>query len=220
MRLNKIFILFLFISVSVSFLKADNEIKSYFGFTSNMPEDWFVFSPDKVKKYNENETIESLGLSTSADRKKLEEILTRVKSGNIEFYYDRKYLNDEIKNNVTVQLSEPIVFHSIEELKNGMDKECKRLPESLKNTFKEEVKINMCKATIFNGHAILHHSYVVPSQNVFIINEQMPINGKYSILFVSGSNVKDINGVKRVREAQNQLIIGFTKYLNSQIKPK
>ena len=158
--------------------QSETVITSYFGFTASLPDGWFVLGPNEVAKANKDETLKSLGIPEINDKATLNSIFDKVKSGNIEFYYDNKYVNKEYKNHISAQLAPPISFNSPEELKSGMEEQCKALPSELSSIFGEKIVVNHCRAGAVNNRAVLRHVYTVPSKNLIIINDQIPVNSK------------------------------------------
>lgn len=195
---------------------AEASITSSFGFSAEMPDDeWFVLGPKEVAKANENESLDSLGVHQIPDNELLNEILGKIKSGNIEFFYDGKYIRSDYKNHVSAQLSEPLVFNSVEEMKAIFDEQCASLPKDLSAMFGETVTVHSCQLMPMNGRAVFHHAYTLPSQKVTIINEQIPVNSRYSLIFVGGSG-NDTDGLHRVRAAQQALVEAATAFLKKQ----
>lgn len=190
---------------------ADVKITSQFGFSANIPDGWFVISPQTIAKANKKETPQSLGLSSSADPVVIEDILNRVKGGNIEFYYDNKYLSKEFKNHVSAQLGPPLQFSSMQDV----SEQCAALPAELNQLFGEPVDLISCQLINADGWPVFHHAYTVKSQSLTIINETVHVNQDYSLIFVGGSG-NDIAGLHRVRAAQQSLIEAITTYLKLQ----
>lgn len=180
-----------------------------------MEEGWFVLSPNKVAEANENETAKSLGMPEKVDQEMFSEILTRVKSENVEFNYDVNYIDKEYKNHVSAQIGEPLLFESMDKVNN----ECEGMPESLKELFGEPVELHSCRITSLNERPIFQHVYTVPSYNLTIINEIVPVNQRYSIMFVGGS-ANDMDGLKRVRAMQDALLHAVTNFLKAQMESK
>ncbi len=209
------FILFIFLYSGT--IIASNNIVSHFGFSTDMPEGWFVISPKKFAQYNQKETLESLGIPDKMDKPTLDALFDKAKDGNIEFYYDNLYFNELNKNHVSVQLSTPMIFKNIEELKSSVEEECKKAPKSLSELYGETVNLLSCQLVPSNGFAVIHHAYVVPSLGLTIINETVPINKKYSIVFVGGSG-NDHAGLIRMREAQQSLIDSLTSFMKQNAK--
>lgn len=197
-------------------LWAEASVTSSFGFSAEMPDDeWFVLGPKEVAEANSGESLESLGVPKIPDQELLEALFEKVRSGNIEFFYDGKYIASDYKNHVSAQLSAPLVFNSVEEMKTGWDEQCASLPEELGEMFGEPVKIHSCQLLPMNGRAVFHHAYTLTTQGITIINEQFPVNSQYSMMFVGGSG-NDNEGLQRVRAAQQALVESATAYLKKQ----
>jgi len=197
-------------------LWAEAPITSSFGFSAEMPDDeWFVVGPKEVAKLSQNESLDSLGVQKIPDDELLGEILEKVKSGNIEFFYDGRYIRSDFKNHVSAQLDEPLVFDSVEEMRTSFDEQCASLPEELSAMYGEAVELHSCQLAAMNERAIFHHAYTLSSQKITIINEQIPVNSNYSIIFVGGSG-NDNEGLYRVRAAQQALVEAATAFLKNQ----
>lgn len=172
-------------------------------------------SPKKLADANKDETLETLGISETVDKNAFDEILEKVKSGNIEFYYDKKYFHKEFKNNISVQISSPLVFTSMQEVNQA----CEGIPAELEKIFGEPVKLHSCKYVKLNGWPVFHHAYSVPSQNLTIINENVHVNKQYSIMFVGGSG-NGMEGLHRSRAVQQTLIESVISLFKTQNKVK
>ena len=192
---------------------AETKLTSQFGFSATVQDGWFVLSPQKMAEANKNETAKSLGIPDTVDSQVLNEILESVKGGNIEFYYDKNYIDKVYKNHVSAQLSAPLQFSSMDEV----TKECESMPAQLNELFGEKVNLLSCQFFSSNGRAVFHHAYTVVSQDLTIIQETIPVNQNYSIVFVGGS-ANDVEGLNRVRAAQQSLVDSVTSYLSVQAK--
>ena len=192
---------------------AETKLTSQFGFSATLQDGWFVLSPQKIAEANKNETAKSLGIQDTVDSMVLNEILESVKGGNIEFYYDKNYIDKEYKNHVSVQLSAPLQFSSMDEV----TKECEAIPDQLNKLFGEKIDFLSCQLLPSNGRAVFYHAYTVVSQSLTIIQETIPVNQNYSIVFVGGS-ANNIEGLHRVRAAQQSLVDSVTSYLSDQTK--
>ena len=150
-------------------------------------------------------------MPSSVNAEVLNEVFKNVMGGNVEFFYDQNYILNEFKNHVSVQLSEPLQFSSMEEV----TEECESLPSELNEVFGEEVEVISCQVAPSNSWLVFHHAYTLTSQGVTIISEAVRVNQEYSLLFVGGSG-NDLDGLHRVRSAQQSLIDALTEYLNDQ----
>lgn len=194
---------------------AEVRVTSQFGFSANLPDGWFVISPRTIAKANKNETAQSLGISGSVESAVLDEILDRVKGGNIEFYYDNKYVRKDFKNHVSAQLGPPLQFNSMQEV----SEQCKALPAELNQLFGESVSLISCQLINAGGWPVFHHAYTVESQSLTIINETVHVNQNYSMIFVGGSG-NGADGLHRVRAAQQALIEAIINHLKGQSAKK
>lgn len=190
---------------------ADVKVTSQFGFSAKIPDGWFVISPQTIAKANKNETVQSLGVSGSVDPAVLDDMLDRVKGGNIEFYYDNKYVHNNFKNHVSAQLGPPLQFTSMQEV----SEQCKALPAELNQLFGEPVSLISCQLVNAGGWPVFHHAYTVESQNLTVINETVHVNQDYSVIFVGGSG-NDIAGLHRVRAAQQSLVEAIITHLKGR----
>jgi len=192
-------------------LFAKNSLTSQFGFTSTLPDGWFLLTPESVEKTFSGETQKSLGIPEHVDKSTMSGIFEKIKGGNIEFYYDKNYLHNQYQNHVSAQLGEPIVFTSMDEIK----KECDEIPAQLKKLYGEPVNLLACTAVPSNNRLVFSIAYDLDSMNLTIIHEKVQVNNKYSIEFVGGS-ANDMAGLKRVRAAQQILVDSVTKFLQEQ----
>lgn len=203
--------LVLMLSLCSTLLQAEVNVTSQFGFSATLPEGWFVVSPNAIAEMNQQQTLESLGIAEFAEPTTLNEILAKVKGGNVEFFYDKRYLNALNKNHISLQLGQPMGVRSVEEA----EAECKNVPAYLDDLFGEPVDLLSCRLVSMNGWPVFHHAYTIPSQSITVINEMVHVNQQYSLIFVGGAG-SDMEGVGRMRAAQQALIEAVVEDFQAQ----
>ena len=212
MMRNQLISFFIGALVGIQPAYSETTITSYFGFPVTLSQDWFVVSPDLMAKYNENENPESLGIPNSVDRGTIDAIFEKVKTAQIEFYYDQRYVKSEFQNHISVQLTEPVNFTTIEKAKSWTTSECDSLPNQLFELYREAPEIHACQLVALNRVPFFRHSYTLLSQNITITNELIPLNNEYSIVIVGGA-ANDDEGLERVRSTQQAILNAMTSFI-------
>lgn len=189
---------------------------SHFKFTVDLPEDWILISPEILAVANSSETLESIGVPKQYDKQISEDILNKIKSGKIEFYFDKNYLGSDYQNNVSVQLDSPILFSSLDELKEFAATECEGLPEALKKQFSEVPVMHACGLNSVNGMVVFSQSYTIQSENVVIAVTHIPMGDRFSFAIAAGA-ILDGKGEASVGNIHRLLIDSLTSYIVSNM---
>ena len=193
------------------------ETTSHFKFPIELPDNWVVISPEHLASANAGETMESLGISNQVDSQTFEAILKKVKSGSVEFYFDKNYLGTSYQNNVSVQVDAPLKFSSVDELKQIATTECGKLDVSLESVFGEAPIIHACGLSSSNGMVIFSHTYTIKSQNVVIANTSIPMGDRFSFSVVAGATL-DGKGEKSTGDMHKALINSITNHVVTNMK--
>lgn len=193
-------------------LFAETEINSYFGFNAVLPDGWVQVGPDSASTMK----FEEFAKGSPINKEILNQVRDKVAGKEVEFFYDIPTLESDFKLNISVQKSEPVIVDSLQELNS----ECSSLPEALEEVYGEPVDIKFCKAGVLNKWAVFRDVHVVPSQEVMIISDTLPVDGKHSLIIVGGVPASDKEGFQRVLAAQQSLLEGLTKHLHAQMESK
>lgn len=193
-------------------LFAETEINSYFGFNAVLPNGWVQVGPGSASTIE----FEDFAEGSSINKETLNQVRDKVAGKEVEFFYYMPTLESDFKLNISVQKSEPVLVDSLQEL----NAECSSLPEALEEVYGEPVDIKFCEAGVLNKWAVFRDVHVVPSQEVMIVSDTLPVNGKYSLIIVGGAPVSDKEGLQRVLAAQQSLLKGLTKHLHAQMESK
>lgn len=208
---NILFILMLFSPLSF----ADVNLASQFGFSSTLPDGWFVLSPEQLKEKTTNEDLKSLGIPETIDKTTLSELFNKIKGGDVEYYYDENYLNKDNKNHFSVQVGPPIYYTSMDEV----NQDCADMPAQLKALYGEVVEIFVCSLESSSGRPYFHLAYKVPSIGMSIMHDTIFVNKRYSFEVV-GASANDIAGLKRLIAAQQGMIDSISSHLQASQKTK
>lgn len=211
MRMNSRFFALCLIFVAGP-LFAETEINSYFGFNAVLPNGRVQVGPGSASTME----FEDFAEGSSINREILNQVRDKVAGKEVEFFYDIPTLESDFKLNVSVQKGEPVLVDSLQEL----NAECSSLPEALEEVYGEPIDIKFCEAGVLNEWAVFRDVHVVPSQEVMIISDTLPVDAKHSLIIVGGAPVSDKGGVQRVLAAQQSLLEGLTKHLHAQTESK
>lgn len=191
-------------------VQAQTIVESQFGFKAQLPEDWFMLDSDSIAQATKDVDDSRVLNNTNAQaQKELKDMLKRVKSGEMEAFYDEQYLDSEYRNHITVQKGPPLQITSMQQVKS----ECDSLPSELKRLFGQGVRVLSCQLGGTNGRPVFHYAYRLPT-GITIIQENTPINSEYSVILVGGSG-NDREGLRRVRATQQELLNGLTQSLST-----
>lgn len=200
---SRFFALFLFFVTGPLF--ASTEVNSYFGFNAVLPDGWVQVSPASASEME----VEDFSKGSPINKEILDQIRDKVAGKGVEFFYDVRTLDSDFKINISIQESAPVLVNSLKEL----NAECSDLPKYLEETYGEPVDFKFCEAGVLNKWAVLRHVYVIPSQEIMVINDMLPVSGEHSLLIVGGGPVSDNEGLQRVLPAQQSLLEGLTTHL-------
>ncbi len=187
--------------------KTSQTYKSNFGYQIMLSDDWLIVTPETIAAANKAETLKSLGFSESGNSQNLNLILESIKSGKVEFYYERSSLNRELKNNISAQL----VLHRDEVTLEGVKVACKEISEQLPAVHDTEIEMGTCGMENENGISFLAYEYSIPAQSAHVIQYELPYVDNSKLVVVGG--VFDPGSIDLVRTAQRQVIKGATDFV-------
>lgn len=189
---------FIIFGLCLSFMVGAEEYRSAFGYSINLPSSWIVLSPQTVKKAYKSENLSSLGLE-SVDRETALEILEKVKSGQVEFYFDKAFSTPAFKNNISVQIADGEIIHNTKELKVT----CDAVPEELSRIFKTKIALKQCALKSFGStkYSVVEYSGSLPGLTT--IQNEFALDKNKKLVVVGGSNDA---GLAHLRVAQSALV--------------
>ena len=173
-----------------------------------LSDDWLIVTPETMATANNAETLKSLGLVGPGDAQNLNSILERIKSGEIEFYYERSSLNRELKNHISAQL----VQHRDEVTPDDVKAACEEIPGQLPAVYGTEIVMGACSMETENGISFLAYEYSIPAQSVHVIQYELPFGDESTLVVVGG--VVDTGSINLVRAAQRQVIKSATDFVS------
>jgi len=180
--------------------------RSTFGFAVELPSGWVLLGPNEAAGKTARLTPNQLGLKAS--QKDLDEYCQRVKKGKVEFYLDALLSTEQFTNNISLQLEDEANDYSgytPEEIRTF----CTTLSADLSKTWGEPVSVKGCEVVSSNNSAVLAFSYIVPTQEKFILQYVIPFNEKQTMLLVGGGHLnKEVIG--RMQMAIRALAAGIT----------
>jgi len=186
---------------------------SYFGFQVRLPEDWIGMNPRDISAATAQESLASLKIDGFADASALESILNRVKSGEVEFYFDKTTLNEEDRDNVSAQLVTNdwgvLTDEHIPDL-------CTDLPKQLTSMFNNSpVTVDLCTIARANGIAYFKVEYSVPAMSYHVVQYEIPFRNQTRLVVVGGT-FKSGRRLQRMREVQALIAEAATDFAASQ----
>ena len=179
----------------ISSVHADTNINSHFGFKAKLPDSWIIINPKMP-----SESIKTSDFPPGMDSKVAQLIKQRLQNGNIEFYYDKNYLEKKNPNYISVQKGPAIFIPS-----QAIEPYCKLLPAKLGKIYGEKPIIHSCVMLKNYKYPIFNHSYTINSTNLTIISDSVPINSEESLMITSSSS-NDKAGRDRVKKVRRILV--------------
>lgn len=182
------------------------EYKSTFGFPFTLSDDWEVMQPGEVSARFEKKTIKGMGL-TQMDPATARDILARIKSGKVEYYFEKKYSTKDFNYNISTQLEAAGGIATPANVKEL----CPTLPEPLAKIQGAPVKVKVCRFAKLNGIPYLDLEYTVPSRGITTIQRQIPFLPSSDFQIVGGGRHA---GLKTVRAAMDGMTNSITLYVS------
>ncbi|HAS53206.1 MAG TPA: hypothetical protein DCS42_03255 [Nitrospiraceae bacterium] len=183
------------------------EYQSTFGFPFELSKDWLVLTSKEAAGKFGTETLKSLGLEYG-DQENMKAVLERVKTGKVEFYFDRKYSTKDFNKNISVQLMEGGQQPTAKAAQDA----CASLPDEAARLFGGPVKMKSCGIAELQGITYVAYEYEVPTLATSVIQTEIPFTAGMSIIVVGGSNKA---GLEHVRKAHEQITRSIIKYTSA-----
>lgn len=170
------------------------DYRSKFGYAFQLSDDWVVLTYGELIKLAGEATPQSLGL-TGVEPTELKQTPAKVKSGQVEFYFDRKHSTQAWNNNISVQLA-PARSASIAELA----KTCPSLGAQLRGTYGPSTRMAECGRRVQSGVEYLAYEYVIATEGVTIVQYEIPYAAQGTLVIVGGSNAQGLKDLKAAQE--------------------
>jgi len=205
-------IFFVLLSAFVSVNVNAQEFRSSFGFPFELSKDWLVVTPKDASAQFEAETLKSLHME-AGDQDNAEAILERVKAGNVEFYFDKKYSKKNFTNNISAQLLPGVQIQTIDNVKAT----CTSLPKELQLLHGDVVLIKKCALSKSNGIQYIAYEYSLSRMDVAIVQREIPYLSNTTLILVGGSNS---DGLRALMSAEDNIAASITKFVSEKKKAK
>jgi len=182
--------------------------RSAFGFPFSLSDDWVVLNRQSVSKNFQNQSLKDFDL-TMLDSDQADATLKRIKHGDVEYYFARKFSTKEFQNNISAQLvpgGDVITPQAVKEA-------CTALPKQLRETYGSGTQFKSCAARSLNGMQYLSFEYYIPSMHTNILQREIPYLSNTKLLLVAASNAA---GLAYVKAALDNVVSGATKYASAK----
>ncbi|HKK06413.1 MAG TPA: hypothetical protein VKA50_11250 [Gammaproteobacteria bacterium] len=200
--MRKIFLVCL-LSLS-SFGVSAAQYQSDFGFPFSLSSDWAVLNRENVSKDFTKKSLNDFGL-TMVDPDQAKATLERIKQGDVEYYFDRKYSTKNFQNNISAQLVPGGDVITPETVKEA----CAALPGQLRATYGSDTQFKSCASHKVNGVQYLSFEYHLPSMHTTILQREIPYLSNTKLLLVAASNSA---GLASIKAALGDVVSSATKY--------
>jgi len=198
-NITLLFILFL------SFNSFAATFKSDIGFSINLSDDWYALSKKQASKAYEKETLKSLELLNIND-KKLKAILKRVKAGNIEFIFDKKFSTNDFKNNISIQTGAGTTARTKEQGKIA----CKSLTADLKKLYKKNISVSQCGMKTIDTIMYMSYEYKGAVADISTVQNEFQLTPNLTIITVGGALPI---ALKHVKNTQNRIAAAIASHI-------
>jgi hypothetical protein len=185
--------------------------KSHFGFTVQLSDEWLVVSPGDAAEASAEDTLASLGLDAQGDQANFKAILERVKSGKVEFYFDRRTVAADFQNNISAQLmpgSNPVT-------EDGVATLCQDIPSQMPAVFGAPVEVQACGIRQANGVDYVSYEFSVPTLSIHAVQAEIPFTGDSTLVVVGGSHEAG-EPLDRLKAVQNAIVEGATRLVGER----
>ena len=160
---------------------------SSFGFSVDLDTGWVLLTPDRVTDSAAALTAATLGVPDMS-QPELNEIVERIKTGQVEFYFDSVLSVPDLTNNVSVQLRDGTQDYGPAS-ESEISALCASMPKELEALWGTPVDVRGCKVVSSNGKAGLAYTYVIAANNMFVMQYELPFGASQTALVVGGGRL-------------------------------
>jgi hypothetical protein len=151
MKRYTLVVLLIFIAITPVYGK---EYKSSFGFTVDIPEHWLVLTKEELKENPDLFDFDKKRF-VNLDKDLLKSIDSKVKSGQVEFYFNQKTSDSSFADNINVIKQ----IGKIPENNTQLREVCNPAPKQFSSFFGREIKVYQCKLVDINDLKSLFLEY-------------------------------------------------------------
>ena len=169
MRRYTLVVLLFFITITPVYGK---EYKSSFGFTVDIPEHWLVLTKEELKENPDLFDFDKKRFG-NIDKNLLKNIDSRIKSGQVEFYFNQKTSDSSFADNINVIKQ----IGKIPENNTQLREICNSAPNQFSSYFGREIKVYQCKLVDINNLKSLFLEYdgaIEGSRNIQYLIQKSP----------------------------------------------
>jgi hypothetical protein len=179
---------------------------SSFGFDVDLGPEWVVWN-QKVSKINlisENLKKSDFNDISNLDTLSYEKMMKQVESGELEYFYDKSSLNEPMKNNMNIKLSNK----KFEMGQKDAVKYCKSLPEQLPKIYHQSITVSYCGFFEIEKYRYFGVIFVMNDTKLAVFEYNMPTKEGKTLILVGGT---DRAGSDRMQKGLNIMINAIAK---------
>lgn len=177
------------------------DYKSGYGFEFELSKDWVVVTPERMSQFKDK------GLGIKAMQPKAEkEVLQRVGTGRIEYYFDRAHSGGDFTSNISVQGNVQAVARTPDDAKAA----CQRMPSQLKALYGDKVKVERCDLANVNGVPYMNYEYSGAAPGVTTVQNEFQLTPNLALIVVGASQDP---GLSSLRKGIGNVVQGIGKYI-------
>lgn len=175
--------------------------ESGYGFKFQLSDNWVVVTPERLSQFQDK------GLDIEAmDEAAEKEILQRVDTGRIEYYFDRTHSKKEFTSNISVQGNVRAVPRTEQDAKSS----CERMPSQLKAMYGDKVKVEDCGLAKANGVPYMHYEYSGAAPGVTTVQDEFQLTPNLALIVVGASQD---SGLSDLRQGLGNVVGGITRHI-------
>ena len=200
----KLFIILLWLN-----LPSQSQAKQHtssFGFSYELPEHWVVLSKEEAGMRFAPQTTQSLGsVGYTRSQKVSDDLLTKIKSEQVEFLFDTKHSTPEFDSHISIQLKQSRAASS----SKAIERACSSIEEDLETVFSNKVDLIQCDREVLNEFEFLTYSYKDAYPGTTTLQHEFQITHNVTLVLVGGSNK---SGYQALKTAQMKLADRITQH--------
>ena len=156
------------------------EYQSSFGFTVDIPEHWLVLTRQELK---ENPDLLDFNQKRfrNIDENLLKNVESKVKSGQIEFYFNQKTSDSSFSDNINVIKGVGKIAENNIQLREF----CNSVPKQLSSYFGREIKVYQCKLVGINNLKSLFLEFNGPAKGTRSIQYHIQMSPNVQIIITA-----------------------------------
>lgn len=167
------------------------EYESNYGFNINVPEHWLVLTPTELKENPDLFDFENTDFG-NIDKNLLKQIIYKIKTGNIEIYFNQNTSDLTFSNNINILKQIGKMPTEAADVK----KQCTELGTQLSQYFGRKINLYQCKTTTINNKTFFMSEFDCAMSGTRSIQYQFQKSPSVFIIITSTSKDKTADTIR------------------------